>query len=87
MMPITQTWYIYIVQCSDKSLYVGYTNDVFRRIENHNAGRGAKYTRSRRPVQLIYSENYRTKSEAMRREWEIKQLTRRQKCKLTGLRE
>ena len=75
--------YTYILRCSDGSLYTGWTNDLERRVEAHQAGRGGKYTRARLPVELVYYETYATKQEAMRREWEIKQLTRAEKLKLT----
>lgn len=71
--------YIYIIQCADNSLYTGYTNDVQSRIQTHNQGKGAKYTRSRLPVTLLYTEMLKNKSEAMQREYEIKQFSRQQK--------
>lgn len=74
--------YTYIVKCSDGSLYTGWTNDLEKRIRAHNDGKGAKYTKSRRPVVLAYYEEFQTKEEAMRREWEIKQLDREQKMKM-----
>lgn len=74
--------YTYIVRCSDGSLYTGWTNDLEKRIKDHNEGRGAKYTKARRPVVLAYYEEFSTKEEAMRREWEIKQLTRAEKLKI-----
>ena len=74
--------YIYILKCKDETLYTGWTNDIEKRLEAHNAGKGAKYTRSRRPVELVYLEQFETKEEAMRREWEIKQLSRTEKWKL-----
>ncbi|AVO03109.1 MULTISPECIES: GIY-YIG nuclease family protein [Staphylococcus] len=74
--------YIYIVRCKDDTLYTGYTNNVQARIEKHNAGKGAKYTKTRRPVVLVYQEGYETKSEAMKREYEIKTFTRTQKLQL-----
>lgn len=74
--------YTYMVKCSDNSLYTGYTTDVYRRTKEHNTGKGAKYTRSRLPVRLVYYETYETKSLAMRRENELKQLTREEKLKL-----
>lgn len=76
------TDYTYIVRCKDDSLYTGWTNNLEKRIQNHNDGKGAKYTRARRPVELVYYEKFQTKQEAMRREWEIKQLTRKDKLKL-----
>lgn len=74
--------YTYIVRCSDGTLYTGWTTDVERRVRTHNSGKGAKYTRSRLPVTLVYYETYPTRQEAMRREWEIKQLTREEKKRL-----
>lgn len=74
--------FVYIVRCSDNSLYTGYTNNIEARINKHNAGKGAKYTKIRRPVVLVYQEMYDTKSEALRREYEIKTFTRQRKLKL-----
>lgn len=74
--------YTYMVKCRDGSLYTGYTTDVLRRTEEHNKGKGAKYTRSRRPVTLVYYEVYETKTDAMKREYDLKQLTRIEKLKL-----
>lgn len=74
--------FVYIVRCSDNSLYTGYTNNIEARINKHNAGKGAKYTKIRRPVVLVYHEMYETKSEALRREYEIKTFTRQRKLKL-----
>ena len=72
--------YTYIVQCADGTLYTGWTNCLQKRLKAHNEGKaGAKYTRSKRPVKLVY---YETKEEAMRREYAIKQLTRKQKLNL-----
>ena len=68
--------YTYILRCADGTLYTGWTTDLEKRLAEHNAGRGAKYTRSRRPVRLYYYETYPTKGEAMRREAAIKKLTR-----------
>ncbi len=75
-------YYTYMVLCSDDSLYTGYTDDLVRRIRAHNSGRGAKYTRSRGPVQLVYWEKFATKQQAMQREYAIKQWPRRQKLLL-----
>lgn len=72
----------YIVICGDNTLYCGYSNDVEKRVGNHNKGCGAKYTKTRLPVRLVYTECFDTKSEAMKREYQIKQLTRQQKLKL-----
>ncbi|WP_414045441.1 GIY-YIG nuclease family protein [Macrococcus equi] len=74
--------FIYILECSDGSLYTGYTNDLDKRLDTHNAGKGAKYTRMRLPVKRVYEEIFHTKREAMQREYAIKQLTRSQKIKL-----
>lgn len=74
--------FVYIVRCSDNSLYTGYTNNIEVRINKYNAGKGAKYTKTRRPVVLVYQEMYDTKSEALRREYEIKTFTRQRKLKL-----
>lgn len=74
--------YVYILQCSDNTLYTGYTPNIEARVAAHNQGLGAKYTRGRTPVQLIYAEVYSTKSEALKREYQIKQLTRLEKLKL-----
>jgi len=76
-------WYVYIVQCSDGSLYTGITVDLVRRLGEHNtSNKGAKYTRSRRPVQMMYSETHETRSLASKREYAIKQLTRKEKLNL-----
>ena len=74
--------YTYIVECRDKSLYTGWTTDLEKRISAHNEGRGAKYTKSRRPVKLVYWEEYGTKQEAMKREYAIKHMPRPAKLKL-----
>ena len=74
--------YTYIVRCKDDSLYCGWTNNLEKGIQSHNAGIGAKYTKSRLPVKLVYYETFDTKEEAMRREYAIKQLTRKQKLEL-----
>ena len=75
--------YTYIVQCADGTLYTGWTNGLQKRLKAHNEGKaGAKYTRSKRPVKLVYYEGFETKEEAMRREYAIKQLTRKQKLNL-----
>lgn len=74
--------YIYIVRCADDTLYTGWTTDLAKRIAAHNAGNGAKYTRARRPVTLLYHETFETKEEALRREYAIKQLPREKKIQL-----
>ena len=75
-------YYVYILRCADRTLYTGWTTDLERRLTMHNAGRGAKYTRARRPVTLVYCESFNGKSAAMRRECAIKRMTRAQKCAL-----
>ena len=83
MIKHSDTWHVYMVRCSDGTLYTGITNDLEKRIEAHNNGKdGARYTRSRRPVSLVYSEEFSSKSSAMKRENEIKKLTRKEKEKL-----
>ncbi|TCT23609.1 putative endonuclease [Melghiribacillus thermohalophilus] len=72
-------YYTYMLRCSDGSLYTGYTNRLEYRISQHQAGKGAKYTKGRRPVQLVYVEEYETKGEAMKRENQIKQLSKSEK--------
>ena len=74
--------YTYILRCADGTYYCGWTNNLDRRLKAHNEGKGAKYTRSRRPVALVYYEAFSTKEEAMRREYEIKQLPRKKKEEL-----
>lgn len=74
--------YTYILRCKDGSLYTGWTNNLEKRVQDHNAGKGAKYTKSRRPVELVYYETFDTKEEAMRREYAVKQLSRTKKIQL-----
>lgn len=74
--------YTYLVRCADGSLYCGWTNHLKERICAHNAGAGAKYTKSRRPVTLVYYEVFATKQEAMKREYAVKRLTRKEKLAL-----
>ena len=74
--------YTYILRCRDGSLYTGWTNNLERRLACHNKGKGAKYTRARRPVELAYYATFQTKEEAMRRECEIKRMTREKKILL-----
>lgn len=74
--------YTYIVECRDGTLYTGWTTDLEKRIKAHNTGKGAKYTKSRAPVRLVYYEEYETKQEALKREYAIKQLSRQQKLHL-----
>lgn len=75
----SDTNYCYILKCSDNSYYTGWTNNLEKRLQAHQKGVGAKYTRGRTPVELIYYESFPTKEEAMRREYEIKHLSRREK--------
>lgn len=74
--------YTYILRCKDNTLYCGWTNDLKKRLTCHNAGKGAKYTRSRHPVTLVYFETFETKEDAMRRESAIKKLSRSNKEQL-----
>ena len=74
--------YVYILRCGDGSLYTGWTNHLEERVAAHRAGRGAKYTRGRGPVELVYWECFSTREEAMRREYAIKRLSRADKLKL-----
>lgn len=76
--------YVYVLECSDGTYYTGYTTDPDRRVEEHNAGDGAKYTRGRTPVSLVHLEEYETRSAAMSREYEIKSYRRRRKERLLG---
>ena len=74
--------YTYILRCSDGTFYTGWTNHLDERVRAHNEGRGAKYTRGRGPVELVYYECLETKEEALRREYEIKQMSRMEKIRL-----
>lgn len=76
------TYYIYILRCVDNTFYTGYTNDLEKRIQTHNNKKGAKYTRGRTPVRLIHFETFDNKSDALKREYEIKKLSRKEKLKL-----
>ncbi len=80
-------WKVYILQCSDNTLYTGITDDIDKRLKIHNLGKGAKYTRSRRPVQLLYEECCSSKSSALQREIQIKRLPRSDKLKICELKE
>lgn len=78
-----ERWFVYVLVCDDGTLYTGSTTDVSRRVVEHNSnGRGARYTRSRRPVELFHSEGPMTRSEALRRENEIKRMSRTEKLSL-----
>ena len=78
------TWVVYILLCKDETLYTGITNDLENRIEKHNSSKGAKYTRGRGPVKLMYSRNMEDKSSALKEEYRIKQLSRVAKYLLIG---
>lgn len=78
-------FYVYILKCSDNSLYTGYTVDLEKRLITHNKGKASKYTRGRLPVELIYYEELPTKSDALKREYEIKQMKRPKKLKMIKL--
>lgn len=80
-MPGT-THYVYMLACSDGTLYTGYTTDVERRVAEHNAGSGARYTRGRLPVEVVHIEDFASRSAALKREYAIKQLRRREKEQL-----
>ncbi len=73
---------VYILECADDSLYTGWTDNLDKRVKLHNSGRGAKYTRSRLPIKLVYAQTVADKSEALRREYAIKKLARKQKLEL-----
>ena len=75
-------YWTYLLRCADGTLYCGYTDDPEKRVRKHNSGTGSKYTRSRRPVTLVYCECFPTKQEAMSREWHIKRLSREEKLRL-----
>jgi putative endonuclease len=77
-------FFVYLLQCKDSSYYCGWTNNIEKRIQSHNAGTASKYTKSRRPVKLVYFEKAKNLSSALRREFQIKQLARKQKESLTN---
>lgn len=77
--------YVYILRCNDDSLYIGWTNNLEKRLKTHLAGKGAKYTKARLPVELVYYEEFEDKIEAMKREYKIKQLSRKEKLKLLDI--
>lgn len=78
------SYYVYILLCADDTLYTGYTTDLSNREAAHNQGLGAKYTRGRTPVRIVYQEAHLTKADALKREWAIKQLSRAEKMRLIG---
>jgi putative endonuclease len=77
-------YYAYLARCNDDTLYAGYTNDIENREEAHNEGNGARYTRMRRPVKIVYFEGFVNRSDAMKREYELKQLSKKDKEKLVS---
>ena len=79
-----QIWYLYMLRCRDGSLYTGITTDVEKRLEQHRSGKGAKYTRGRGPLELVYREECGSHSDALKREWEVKGLSRQEKLCLIG---
>lgn len=79
VLKLDKSYYVYIIRCADGTLYTGSTDDVQRRLEVHRSGKGAKYTRGRGPLELVYSEQVESWSQALRRESEIKKMTRLQK--------
>ncbi len=76
--------FVYVLECKDGTLYTGWTTNIEKRIREHNEGKGAKYTRSRYPVELKYFEEYKNKREALKREYFIKKLSRKEKIELIG---
>jgi predicted GIY-YIG superfamily endonuclease len=84
--PSGEKWIVYIVRCADSSLYTGITKDVTRRCQQHNAGTASRYTRSRRPVKLVYQEAHPSQSSALKREVAIKTMTRREKLAMIRVR-
>ena len=79
--------YTYILRCADGTLYTGWTNDLEQRVAAHHTGKGAKYTKARRPVELVYFEEFETKEQAMKREYAIKQMARKDKLELVRRKE
>lgn len=80
-------YYVYMLECRDQTFYTGYTKDLSRRIKQHETGHGAKYTRGRGPFKVVYVEKFQTQKKAMQREYEIKQLTRKEKEELIDVAE
>jgi predicted GIY-YIG superfamily endonuclease len=81
---MTKSWTVYMLECADQTLYTGITNDLTRRLAEHNAGKGAKYTRGRTPLKLVYSEDCEDRGTALQREMQIKALSRAKKRALIG---
>ena len=82
MAPARRGWHVYLLRCRDGTLYAGATNDLTARVDRHAAGQGARYTRSRLPVELVFAVRVRTRSAALRREAAVKKLTRAEKLSL-----
>ena len=82
-----RVWFVYLLRCGDGSLYCGMTDDVLRRLEAHRSGKGAKYTRGRGPLELVYTEECESYSAALKREAAIKKLKRQEKLRLAGITE
>lgn len=74
-----QKYYAYLARCNDDTLYAGYTNNLEEREAKHNDGKGAHYTKIRRPIKIVYSEEFVNRSDAMKREWQLKKLKREEK--------
>ena len=83
-MTVTVTHAVYVLRCGDGSLYTGYTTDVVRRLREHRAGEGARYTRGRGPLELVHVERFGSRSAAMSREYELKQLSKAEKERLVA---
>jgi len=81
----SEPWFIYIAKCSDNTLYIGISNDVAKRINKHNSGKGAQYTKGRTPIKLLYQEEHLNKSEARKREIQLKGWSRKKKERLMNL--
>tara|TARA_Y100001970_G_scaffold84128_1_gene106227 strand:+ start:22860 stop:23105 length:246 start_codon:yes stop_codon:yes gene_type:complete len=79
------SWFVYILKCNDHSLYTGITKDLNRRLKQHNAGKASKYTRNRLPTKIVYKEFLKSRSEALKREIEIKKLPKKKKIKLLDI--
>lgn len=82
--PVMGSWYVYLVKCRDGTFYTGITTDIARRLEEHNRGIGARYTRGRRPVKLVYWESLADRSHAATREYALKQLSHAEKASMAG---
>jgi len=77
-----QTWYAYILECADKTLYTGTTNDVEKRVAKHNSGKGAKYTKGRGPVKVLYTRSFESRAEACKQEYLLKQYSKAEKMEV-----